>query len=255
MHRYTYAVGDIHGRLDLVRAAIEAIAKHAGPQSFRVVFLGDYVDRGPDSRGVIECLMELARSWPVLCLKGNHEDLMVRAVTRPDRANLYGWLANGGLPTLESYGVETKEILGPHIPCDHVRWLSGLPLTTGDRYRVFVHAGLLPKTPFHQQKELNCLWIREPFLSGRQEDFDTHVVHGHSFCWRGKPNPIEPELLGHRTNLDTAAFATGRLCIGVFDAAIPGGPVDLIKVSGEAMPDLLTDSLGDNYRRSAKASK
>lgn len=249
MHRFTYAVGDIHGRLDLVRAAIDAIAEHAGTQPFRVVFLGDYVDRGPDSRGVIEYLIALERTWPVLCLKGNHEDLMVKAITRPDRGNLYRWLANGGLPTLESYGANPKENLGPHIPPDHVRWLSGLPLTTGDGYRVFVHAGLLPKKPFHQQKEETCLWVREPFLNGRADDFDAHIVHGHTFIWQGKPNPIEPELLGHRTNLDTAAFATGRLCVGVFDATIPGGPVELIKLTGAAASGLLGDSLEASSKR------
>src|SRR5580658_5337056 len=78
----TYAVGDVHGRLDLLRLAIEAISEHVGDGPFRVVFLGDYVDRGPESRGVIEQLIDLQRDWPVVCLKGNHEELMLHAVTR-----------------------------------------------------------------------------------------------------------------------------------------------------------------------------
>ncbi|MEJ0067086.1 MAG: metallophosphoesterase family protein [Caulobacteraceae bacterium] len=236
--RYTYAVGDIHGRLDLLQAAIETIARHAGAGRGRLVFLGDYIDRGPDSRRVIEVLMYLQRQWSVVCLKGNHEALMIQAVHQPERAILKRWLDNGGGATLQSYGVDPDGDLAAGVPSDHIRWMTRLPLTTADPHRIFVHAGLLPRTTMHRQKEQTLLWIRERFLSARPADFEAHVVHGHTPLWDGKPDPSEPELLAHRTNLDTGAFATGVLSIGVFDAEIPGGPVEVLKVVGEPMPHL-----------------
>src|SRR5580704_5641133 len=102
----TYAIGDVHGRLDLLTEAIEAIGSHVGDAPFRVVFLGDYVDRGPDSRGVIDLLMDLQKRWPVVCLKGNHEELMIQAVTHPHGGRLRRWLEYGGDETLRSYGVD-----------------------------------------------------------------------------------------------------------------------------------------------------
>jgi serine/threonine protein phosphatase 1 len=233
--RRTYAVGDVHGRLDLLRLALADIAADAHDVSFRVVFLGDYVDRGPDSRGVVELLMSLqSAGWSAVCLKGNHEDLMLRAVDSGSPHALARWLSFGGGATLRSYGLDPHEELA--IPRAHLRWLSGLPLTTGDAHRVYVHAGLAPKTPVHRQSERACLWIRERFLAAREGDVDGHVVHGHTPVWQGKPNPAEPELLAHRTNLDTGAFATGVLTVGVFDADTPGGPSKLLTIKGAPAP-------------------
>jgi serine/threonine protein phosphatase 1 len=237
--RYTYAVGDIHGRLDLLRSAVESIVAHAAGRRFRIVFLGDYVDRGPESRGVVEFLIDLQRRWPIVCLKGNHEDLMNRAVTEPDAAKMRRWLDNGGAYALRSYGLEPDGDPATSVPSEHIRWLAGLPLTTGDAYRIFVHAGLLPRKPMHRQAEQTCLWIREPFLSARPGDFEAHIVHGHTPVWAGKRDAGEPELLEHRTNLDTAAFATGVLCVGVFDAQVRGGPIEVIKIRGEPMLELM----------------
>ncbi len=232
--RRTYAVGDLHGRLDLLHLALADIVADAQDLSFRIVFLGDYVDRGPDSRGVVELLMSLqSAGWPAICLKGNHEELMLRAVDRAGPDALARWLLFGGEATIKSYGLEPQDELADAIPRPHLRWLSGLPLTTGDAHRIYVHAGLAPKTPVHRQSERACLWIREHFLTARETDFDGHVVHGHTPVWQGKPNPAEPELLAHRTNLDTAAFATGILTVGVFDAGRPGGPTRLLTIKGE----------------------
>lgn len=255
--RCTYAVGDIHGRLDLLHAAVEAIAGHVCDREFRVVFLGDYVDRGPESRGVIEYLIALQQRWPVLCLKGNHEDLMLRALTNPP-GNWSRWLDNGGGATLASYGGSEDE--PDAVPAEHLAWLSGLPLTTGDRHRIFVHAGLLPGVRPDKQNEQICLWVREPFLTARAESFDAHIVHGHTPVWAGKPDPAAPELLPHRTNLDTGAFATGRLTVGVFEAAKPGGPLQVIKIDGSPMPELMTGhaalpSAAAPGRREASATK
>jgi len=235
----TYAIGDLHGRLDLLRLAVQAIADHVGGAPFRVVFLGDYIDRGPESRGVIEFLMDLQKRWPVTCLKGNHEDLMVQAVTHAGLGRLERWLDNGGRATLRSYGLGPQSDLGEGVPREHIRWMAGLPRTTGDGHRIYVHAGVAPGTPIERQNEETFLWIRERFLQARPGSFEAHIVHGHTPVWDGKPNPSEPELLEHRTNLDTGAFATGVLAVAVFDAETPGGPVDLIWIRGEASRTLV----------------
>ncbi|HZZ90525.1 MAG TPA: metallophosphoesterase family protein [Caulobacteraceae bacterium] len=229
----TYAVGDVHGRLDLLRMAVKAIADHVGTGPFRVVFLGDYVDRGPDSRGVVDFLIDLQRRWPVTCLKGNHEELMVQALCDPAGRQLERWLEYGGDQTLKSYDLGPDDDLAAGVPGEHIRWMSALPRTTGDGHRIYVHAGLMPGTPIQRQKEETCLWIRERFLQARPGDFEAHVVHGHTPVWEGKPDPAEPELLEHRTNLDTGAFATGVLSVAVFDSAAPGGPIEVLKVSAD----------------------
>jgi serine/threonine protein phosphatase 1 len=243
----TYAIGDVHGRLDLLSAAVEMISAHVGDGAFRVVFLGDYVDRGPDSRGVIDFLIELQRRWPIVCLKGNHEELMLLAVTRPDPARLRRWLEYGGDATLRSYALSPEADLAEGIPKEHLRWIAGLPMTTGDGHRIYVHAGLAPGAPVHRQKEQSCLWIRERFLRAKAKDFEMHVVHGHTPVWKGKPDPSAPELLAHRTNIDTGAFATGVLTVAVFDSRTPGGPIDLLKVKGEAR-GLVTPDPGGGSR-------
>jgi serine/threonine protein phosphatase 1 len=251
----TYAIGDVHGRLDLVEQAVDMITAHVGDAPFRVIFLGDYVDRGPDSRGVIDLLMKLQRQWPVVCLKGNHEDLMLQAITDPGGGRLKRWLEWGGDQTLASYGLHGESDLAAEIPREHVRWMSGLPRTTGDGHRIYVHAGLMPGTPVHRQKEQTLLWIRERFLQGRASDFEAHVVHGHTPLWEGKPDPAEPELLEHRTNIDTAAFATGVLSIAVFDAERPGGPIEVLQVRGEAVGAIARDPAYDEPAPSAPARR
>lgn len=237
----TYAVGDVHGRLDLLRMAVDAISDHVGERSFRIVFLGDYVDRGPDSRGVVEYLIDLQRRWPVVCLKGNHEELMLQAITMPGGRRLERWLEYGGDETLKSYGLSRDADLTAFAPAEHLRWMAGLPRSTGDGHRIYVHAGLTPGTPAHRQKEDTCLWIRERFLLGRPGDFEAHVVHGHTPIWEGKPDPAEPELLEHRTNLDTGAFATGVLTVAVFDAETPGGPIEVLTIRGAPAGRLVAD--------------
>ena len=239
----TYAVGDVHGRLDLLRRAVDAIAEHVGDRPFRVVLLGDYVDRGPDSRGVIEFLIDLQRRWSVVCLKGNHEELMIQAIADPGARRLERWLEYGGEETLRSYGLSRDDDLAAGVPQEHLRWMAGLPRTTGDGHRIYVHAGLMPGTPAHRQKDETCLWIRERFLQGRPGDFEAHVVHGHTPVWEGKPDPCEPELLEHRTNIDTGAFATGVLTVAVFDADSPGGPIEILRVQGEWTSRLIPDPL------------
>lgn len=228
--RVTFAVGDVHGRLDLLRPLVGAIKAHPAAGDSRTVFLGDYVDRGPDSRGVVELMLQLDEDPRVVCLQGNHEEMMVRACG-PSPAGVQAWLDNGGDATVRSYGADPEAEFRDAIPEAHLRWLGNRPFTSGDPHRIYVHAGLKPATSFEAQKPRTFLWIREAFLEAGPEGFERHVVHGHTPIWTGKPDPARPELLEHRTNLDTGAFQTGTLMAGVFAEDRPGGPVELITVS------------------------
>lgn len=225
----TYAIGDIHGRLDLLRKAEGAIAAHAqsraGDTGHRVICLGDYVDRGPDSKGVVEALMDLAASSAWLCLKGNHEDLMVEALRGQRRGAVARWINMVGDETLASYGGQGA------VPGAHVDWLESLPLFHADLHRLYVHAGVAPHVPLEEQDPQTLMWIREPFLVAPAEALPRHVVHGHTPKWRRKPDPSQPELLPHRTNLDTGAAWTGILSVGVFEDARPGGPVEVLRMA------------------------
>ncbi len=226
----TYAIGDIHGRLDLAQAAVSAIERHAGDDHARMVFLGDYVDRGPDSRGVVDLMIRLQETRGAVCLKGNHESLMLRALARPQSQHMNHWLRLGGQETLSSYGVSNPLDAEGLVPRAHTSWMTKLPLTSGDGRRIYVHAGLNPGVPFEKQDEEDCMWIRERFLTSAPGAFDRHIVHGHTPEWREKPEAAQPELLAHRTNLDTGAYATGVLTVGVFPEDFPGGPAELIVV-------------------------
>ena len=228
--KLTYAIGDVHGRLDLLQHALEAIVHHGDGRPSRTIMLGDYVDRGPDSRGVLELLMELDPAT-VTCLRGNHEAMMVDCVRSGNLAAIGRWFASGGDMTMASYGcVVTAFPNMRKIPKAHVDWLSTRPLIARDQHRVYVHAGLLPGRPVEHQDQEACLWIRNRFLEADAREFDAHVVHGHTPQWQGKPEPMKPELLGHRTNLDTGAYFTDVLTIGVFHDELPGGPTETLSI-------------------------
>jgi serine/threonine protein phosphatase 1 len=216
----TYAIGDIHGRLDLLQAAVKAIAAHAHGRIHQVICLGDYVDRGPASKGVVEVLMTLVANARWRCLLGNHEDMMAQSLRSRDRDALN----NGGDATLDSYFDE--------IPLSHLEWLEALPLIHRDVHRLYVHAGVAPGAPVELQDKRTLIWIREAFLTAGANALPCHVVHGHTPHWRMKPEPRLPERLAHRTNLDTGAYFTGILSIGVFDDVIPGGPLEILSITG-----------------------
>lgn len=221
----TYAIADLHGRFDLLEAALEAITDHAGGAPGTVITLGDYVDRGPDSRKIVERLMlGLSDGWHLVCLQGNHEDIMLQ--TLAGKAHPRWWIANGGGATLLSYGAskgQTASSAFSMVPDDHVAFLEGLPFLFMDEHRIYVHAGVDPTKPLHDQTQHDLQWRLYPngFAEGHG---DFHVVHGHEQFGDG------PKLFKGRTDLDTFAWATGRLVIGVFDDDTPGGPVDLIEV-------------------------
>lgn len=229
----TYALADLHGRYDLLLRSYMILQTRCEPGL--IVHLGDYIDRGPSSRSVIEWLMDPAtipRGWTRKCLKGNHEDIMCQAADQP--AKMGWWFENGGNATAMSYGAQP----GAHpadyfinlIPKEHYFWMNDLPVLHVDKHRIFVHAGLNPGLKLERQTDQEMMWMTYcPYNKwgeiGVDVGFgDKHVVHGHHQFADG------PKLLKHRTNLDTFAWHEGRIVWGVFDDDKPGGPVDVIEV-------------------------
>ena len=223
--RLIYAVGDVHGRLDVLgpllndilqdAVAAEAQAQASAPRPL-LVFLGDYVDRGPDSKGVIDLILEMRAMgrFEVRALKGNHEEALLGFLDDP----AFGatWIEHGGGPTLASYGVQppaqrtdldawarARDALADLLPADHRRFYEGLELMVTQGDYAFVHAGVRPGVPLARQAERDLLWIRQDFLEARGR-FEKVIVHGHT--------PLEePQLLPARLGLDTGAYATGIL--------------------------------------------
>jgi len=220
----TIAIGDIHGCRAMLDSLLERCFRYAGERLLRLVFLGDYIDRGPDSRGAIETLIDLQHSLPgrVVCLRGNHEVLLLDALATDDMGL---WLFNGADTTLASYGVDHVAALPP----DHLVWLAALKTSFDDGRRFFVHAGLDPDRPLDDQTEHDLVWMREPFLSTRR-DYGRLIVHGHTPQRAGKP-----DLRTWRLNLDTAAVYGGRLTAAVFDE-INAGPIAFLTDQGDAQP-------------------
>jgi len=213
-----YAIGDVHGRADLFDDMMQLISRDSNAASSVhqtiVVCLGDYVDRGPDSSGVIDRLLKAkARSdFRTFFLKGNHEVMFLDflAGTTP----FFHWAANGGVATLQSYDIDMSETRNESperlrqtalaaIPQSHLTLLRGLDnaVIIGDY--LFVHAGIRPGVPLDAQSESDLVWIREPFLD-HGGDFGKIVVHGHT------PVP-RPETLANRIAIDTFAWRSGRL--------------------------------------------
>ena len=218
--RLVYAVGDVHGRLDALEPLLKAIAEDytvsRPAEPAMLVFLGDYVDRGPDSRRVVDLVLGM-RSHPefeVRILKGNHEEALLYFLEDP----AFGaqWMEHGGGPTLVSYGVQppptrtdneawarTAEALKKTLPKAHLAFYKDLELmvTVGDY--AFVHAGVRPGVPLEQQAERDLLWIRQEFLAERGPHPKV-IVHGHT------PNE-EAQLTRWRLGVDTGCYATGLL--------------------------------------------
>jgi serine/threonine protein phosphatase 1 len=210
----TYAIADLHGRYDLLIQALNNVFRR---EPGNVVLLGDYIDRGPESRQIIAHLISLGESprpgWKVVCLKGNHEDMMVETITAP--LDPSWWVGNGGGATLASYGGSP--------PQSHIKWMAALPLYHADGKRIFVHAGVDETLPLSEQTEKALLWSRV----AKKQDFshpEGYVVHGHT------PFEDGPVTLQGRINLDTGAVWTNRLVVAVFDDDVEGGPVELIEI-------------------------
>jgi serine/threonine protein phosphatase 1 len=203
----TYAIGDIHGSLDKLERLLLRCEENAADRSFKFVFLGDYIDRGPQSAGVLDCLLNLHSRLGerVVVLKGNHEAMALDVIDGITPLRL--WFAQGGAETLVSYG----DVRPGLLPSAHVDWLRNLRLSYDDGRRFFVHAGIDPEKPLDAQEEQHLLWIREPFLSDSR-DYGRLIVHGHTPVMTG-----EPDFRGNRLNVDTGAVFGGPLTAAVFD--------------------------------------
>jgi serine/threonine protein phosphatase 1 len=205
----TYAVGDVHGQLQKLLSLLALCEEHGKGRTTRLVFLGDYIDRGPESRATVETLIGLQQKAPgrITCLRGNHEAVVVD-IARHAKFELDPWLrSGGGATTHRSYGVDHPSAL----PQPHLDWMASLPLSYDDGRRYFAHAGVNPSLPLAEQCEEDLLWIREPFLSS-DLDFGRLVVHGHT--------PVmtrTPDLRSNRLNLDTAAGYGGPVTAAVFE--------------------------------------
>jgi serine/threonine protein phosphatase 1 len=221
-----YAIGDIHGRADLLKALllqIEVDCKLYPSRRSIVVLVGDYIDRGPASREVLDLLLACEQTRETVCLKGNHDTFVHRFMSEP--AVLDEWRLWGGLETLVSYGLkpsispdalEQKQLAGQlakSVPKRHLEFLDSLTPSFNCGDFLFVHAGIRPGVPLRKQKEEDLLWIREEFLCC-EERFERFVVHGHT--------PVQTlDIRSNRINIDTGAFATGRLtCIVIEGSAI-----------------------------------
>ncbi|MGJ0392342.1 MAG: metallophosphoesterase family protein [Methylocystis sp.] len=217
-----YAIGDIHGRADLLNRLAQSMEDdlHEGDYSETcTVFLGDYVDRGLDSRGVIDRLARRDFPTPIVALRGNHEDVILRYLADP--AMLDQVAALGGLTTLASYGVDAgREMLrggAPAVlagfltrfPDSHRRFLEETAFSAAYGDYFFCHAGVRPHVPLDRQDPQDLMWIRYEFLNYRGP-FDKVIVHGHT------PH-ARVENLPNRINLDTHAFKSGVLTAVVLE--------------------------------------
>jgi len=221
-----YAVGDIHGRLDLLEELLSRIDADIAARPTRrpiYVFLGDYIDRGTSSRETIDRLIDHGQTRECVFLKGNHELIALKCLS--DRSLFDQWMRLGGVETLMSYGVapgqppsgkpivELQAAFHHALPQAHLRFFRDLQpsFACGDFF--FAHAGVRPGVELSRQIENDLLWIRDEFLSS-DEDFGKIVIHGHT-------PTHEVEVEPNRINIDTGAFATGRLtCLVIEDQSL-----------------------------------
>jgi serine/threonine protein phosphatase 1 len=213
-----YAISDIHGcarQLQHAFATIDLHLSRSTPVRPLHVFLGDYIDRGPASRETIDLLIERSRRHESIFLKGNHEALLLEVMQ--DASRLDAWKAFGGLQTLMSYGLAPSiksdtegrnklvRAFLHRLPAHHLHFFSNLrpSYICGDFF--FAHAGVRPGVPLQRQHQRDLLWIREEFLQC-DEDFGKFVVHGHTPV-------LKPEIRSNRINIDTGAYATGKLTL------------------------------------------
>jgi len=208
-----YAIGDVHGRLDLLDRMLAIVANDdagRGVAETRLIFVGDLIDRGPHSAGVVARCLELQNAAFIL---GNHEEVFLDAMAGDVKAAEF-WSRIGGRETMLSYGMRDAQLdalpapdlvalLRNLVPAEHVAFMEGFcdMIEVGDY--VFVHAGIRPAVPLAEQQSRDLRWIREPFL-GHAQPFERIVVHGHSITSR-------VDLRANRIGIDTGAFKSGKL--------------------------------------------
>ncbi len=241
---YTYAVGDIHGRLDLLEKALNEIEQHRTDEPITIVFCGDYVDRGFQSAQVVDLLMagptDPDDKW--ICLMGNHEDMMLQCI---ESQSMGWWVDNGGGATLLSYNADFKKSsdvypLSDHM-LSHLRWMEALPFHYLDEHRAFVHAGFNPNHPLIAQIPQHMMWDRN--LADTDYSFEGRfVVHGHTVVQGG------PVVFANKVNLDAGAVFYGSMPIAVFDDNIPGAPVDFLEATGPTIQELHAERMQERER-------
>lgn len=221
--RRIYAIGDIHGRDDLLRELHRRIvddrANLAPDCRPVVIYLGDYVDRGPGSLEVVDMLLnEPLAGFKRVYLMGNHERMMLDFLNGPPDPV---WLFNGGTATLWSYGVSGRSLTSERdlehlrtclieaVPSTHRGFLDSLSFSHEEGDYLFVHAGVRPGRPLDRQEPQDLLWIRGPFLHS-EADFGRRIVHGHTIT-------PEPVVARNRIGIDTGAFYSGRLTCAVLE--------------------------------------
>ncbi|TIV69705.1 MAG: serine/threonine protein phosphatase [Mesorhizobium sp.] len=233
-----YAIGDVHGRHDLLAAMhrrIESELEHAPSSDWRIIHLGDYVDRGPDSKSVIEFLIEARKRDPRnIMLAGNHDIGMLEFLAEPDPDGLF--MRFGGIQTAASYGVKLSTggswfgrpahghaALVDAVPQTHVDFLKSLSFSVSFGDFFFCHAGIRPGIPLETQSPLDLIWIRDAFHD-HPGLYPKVIVHGHT------PVP-EAEVMANRVNVDTLAWQAGTLSA----LAVNGGDKRILTVQGNAL--------------------
>lgn len=257
----TYAIGDIHGRSDLLQPLLGFIESDAKKrqQEPRVIFLGDIVDRGPDSKGCIELVISALDRWPQSkLLLGNHDSLFldVLGMDDPNPSIVAVWARNGGIDTLRGYHYEPDLHMARNAITlnyeHHVSLFQQASVMEVDGLFAFVHAGIHPDRAIDDQTRRDCLWIREPFLE-YAGPLSHVVVHGHTVT-----DSRRPSVTSTRIALDTGAYATGHLTTAIIDPLAKsiefawtapensGHIVEFVDPSVTAVPEALKDYRGLN---------
>lgn len=233
--RAMFVIGDIHGRVDLLDAMLEEIDTILGSvtmQDPQLIFVGDYVDRGPDSREVIDKLHILCRDYAssVVCIRGNHEQMMLDFLDNPPLRHAR-WLRNGGLNTMTSYGIalatpdltpdaanhaadRLRQAMGDEV----IEWLRTLPTMVTSGNVAVVHAAADPKKPIDAQSDRVLIWGHPEFLNRTRPD-GHWVVHGHTIM-------DQPEMVNNRISIDTGAYMTDALTAAIL---VPDGEVEFLQ--------------------------
>ncbi len=210
---FVAAIGDVHGRLDLLEDLwhqIDATSRTSSARQRTLVFVGDYVDRGLHSAEVVDRLLDGFAGFETIFLKGNHDETLLQFLSDPTVGE--AWRNFGGLETLRSYGVshtpgkswaQTRSEFASVLPDAHLTFFKNLRLHVAIGDYLFVHAGVKPRIPLEDQRETDLLWIREEFLDS-PANFGHIVVHGHT------PTDV-PDVRPNRIGIDTGAYMTGNL--------------------------------------------
>lgn len=236
----TYVISDLHGRFDLLQEAMKKIeeqAPHSGTHT--IITTGDYIDRGLESAQVLTFLMNYQNDrFKKVCLRGNHDEMLLDASRGVGGG--FWCTHNGGNATMMSYGQKVGEKYDwSLIPDHHTQWIRSLPYYYEDKYRVYVHAGIKDfHLPLDAQSKDRMVWMRYTRDYPDAMDFHhkgKHIVHGHESYEDG------PKVWFGRTCLDTAAYYTGRLVVGVFDDDKPDSYESTITVEGPDYTQLIKD--------------